>query len=108
MDARGVSCLAMMPARSLSFEQFGVPVGHVDGVEKWHPFFVTGHAKGLLNEWRPLWLKRSSHQSHVRLVRRPSAFAMVTLVTGAHDIFPNRSATLGARDDVVEIELMAR
>ena len=99
--------LRYAPTR-LAFQQFCIPIRDVDGIEKWHPFLVAGHAKGFLHEWRPLRLERLAYERHAGLVRGPAAFAMIALVARAHDIFPNRRPALGARHDVVEIKLLAR
>lgn len=92
----------------LRFDQFRIPVGDVDRIEKRHPFFVPRHTKGLLHEGRPLGLERFSDKRHIGLLGRPATLASIAFVAGANDIFPDRGATLGARDDMVEIQLLPR
>ena len=92
----------------LFFEKLGVPVGDVDGIQKGHPFLVAGHAKGFLHKRCPLRLNRPSHERHIGLVRRPTTLAAVTIMTGTNDILPHRHTTLGARQNMVEIQLVPR
>ena len=44
---------------------------------------------------------------HVRLVREPIAFARIARDAGANDVFPRREAAFVARQDVIEIQLLA-
>jgi hypothetical protein len=92
----------------LLFQKLGVPVRNVGGIEKRHPFLITGHAKRLLHKWRPLGFERFSYERHMGLLRRPAAFAPVTVVAGTDHILPGRSAILGARHDMIEIQLVPR
>ena len=41
-------------------------------------------------------------------MRGATPFAMIALVAGTDDILPNRCAALGAGNDMIEIELLAR
>ena len=98
-DARGL-------AKTLIFQQLGVPIGNIDGIEKGHPFLVAGHAEGFLHERRPLRFKRFTYQRHTGLVWGSTAFVVVALMTRADDVLPNRGAALGAGYDMVEIEFL--
>ena len=73
----------------LLFKQLGIPIGDINRVEERHPFLVAGHAEGFLHERRPLRFKWLANQRHVRLMGRPTAFAMIALMARADDIFPN-------------------
>ena len=75
------NCALQVRSDALLFQELGVPIGDVDGVEIGHPFPVSGHAESLLHEWGPLWFERFSHQRHVRLLWSSSAFAPVAFVT---------------------------
>ncbi len=91
----------------LFFQKFRIPIGNIDRIEEGHPFLIARQAKCFLHKRSPLRLERLASQMQVRLLGSSAAFAAVTLMTRTDNVFPNRSAALRARDNVVEIEFLA-
>ena len=55
----------------------------------------------------PLRSLRLANQTHVRFLRKPVAFACVTLNARANHIFPCRRSASIARHDMIEIQLIS-
>ena len=62
-------------------------------------------SKGDLNEWSPLRPLGFADQAHVRLARKPVAFARIARNTRANHVFPSRRPAPVARHDMIQIKL---
>ena len=56
----------------------------------------------------PFWPNWFANEAHACLVREPVRLARITFYTRANNIFPGRLAAVVTRDDMVEIQLLAR
>ena len=84
--------------------QFDVPVCQIDEVL---PEIVLGRSKRDLNKWPPLRPLRFADQAHVRLARKPIAFACIARNAGANHVFPGRRPATVAGHDMIQIKLAA-
>ena len=84
--------------------QLDVPVGKIDKVP---PAFMLRRRKRDMHKRAPLRSLRLANQTHVRLLRKPVAFAGVTLDARANHIFPRRRPASVARHDMIEIQLIS-
>jgi hypothetical protein len=50
---------------------------------------------------------RGDVEAHLGFLRRPPAFAQVARCAGGRDIFPGRAAAIGARDNMIEGQIIA-
>ncbi len=53
-------------------------------------------------------LKRHARRPHARDIGKPIALAQIAAGASRDDIFPSGRSALGARDDVIECEIVAR
>ena len=51
---------------------------------------------------------RAPHQMHVRLLEQFAAFAEIARAARGNDVFPRRPTALGARNDMVEGQILRR
>ena len=86
------------------FAQLDVPVGEVNEV---FPTVVLLQAEADLHERAPFRALGFAHEIHAGLVRRAVGLARVALDARAHDVFPSRRPAAIARDDVVQVQILA-
>ena len=84
--------------------QFDVPVCQIDEVL---PEIVLRRGKRNLNKWPPLRPLGFTDQAHVRLARKPVAFARIARNTRANHVFPSRRPAPVTRHDMIQIKLAA-
>ena len=101
---RNISITARKPSVLELIAQLDVPVCQIDEVL---PEIMLRRSKGDLNEWSPLRPLGFADQAHVRLARKPVAFARIARNTRANHVFPSRRPAPVARHDVIEIKITA-
>src|SRR5476651_1800277 len=90
--------------RGTLIRQLDVPVSEIDEVL---PRVVAGLAELEMEHGPPFRALRLMEELQAGLARRPVALAAVAGDAGADDVFPRGFAAPVARDDVVEIEVLA-
>jgi len=71
------------------------------------PAFVLLTIESDVHKWPPLRPFRLPDQGHMGLVWESVPLACVTGDTGANNVFPGRQAAFVARQDVIEVQLLA-
>src|SRR2546423_9009929 len=71
------------------------------------PAIVMLEPKVDLHEWPPLRPLRLPDQMHSRLMRGPIGFDRIALDTRADDVFPRGRSAPVARNDVVQVQVLA-
>src|SRR5947208_5721907 len=71
------------------------------------PTFVLRRRKSNMHKWTPLGPLRFADKMHVRFLRQSIAFACIARDARANHIFPCRRSTSFARDDMIEIQIVA-
>src|SRR5471030_208168 len=92
------------PPRRCLIRQLDVPIREIDEML---PRIVAGLAELEMEHGPPLRALRLMEQPQAGLVGRAVALAAVAGHAGADDVFPGAFAAAVARDDVVEIEVLA-
>ena len=88
----------------MELTEFHVPVRQVDEVP---PAFLWLGIEGDVQEGLPAGALRLAAQAHPRFVRQAVGFLRVAADAGADDVFPIRFAPAVARDDVVQVQILA-
>ena len=86
------------------FAQLDVPISEVDEVL---PTIVLVQREVNLHERSPLWPLGLADQTHASLLRRTVCLAGVALDARAHNVLPRRRTAPVARDDVVQVQVVA-
>ena len=91
--------------RSLDiFSKLNVPVSQINEVL---PAIVLMQAEVDLDKWPPLWPFRFANEMHARLLRRAIRFERIAFDAGANNIFPGRRPAAVARNNMIEIKIVA-
>src|SRR4029077_8408203 len=110
---RAFHCPAPIPAGSVTgnqcrsldiFSKLDVPVGEIDEVL---PAIVLMQAEVDLDKWPPLRPLRFANEMHPRLLRRAIRFERIALDAGANNVFPGRRPAAVARNNMIEIKIVA-
>jgi hypothetical protein len=86
------------------FAQLDVPVGEVNEV---FPTVVLLQAEADLDKRTPFRALGFADEVHAGLLRRAVGLVRVAFDAGADDVFPRRRPAAVARDDVVEVQILA-